>query len=59
MTKVKKEKKLSTSTIIGIVSSVLLGPALGMLWDPPIRILKQYVGASKIAAGKSKSEIDG
>ena len=35
---------------MAIISSVLLGPALGMLWDPPIRIFNSVLGANKLAA---------
>ena len=34
----------------GAIAPVLLGPALGMLWDPPIRILFYALGADKLAA---------
>ena len=37
------------SNVIPILSSVLLGPTLGMLWDPPIRIFKVLIGANKVA----------
>ena len=43
-------RKQNSSDAMAIMSSVLLGPALGMLWDPPIRILKALLGASKVAA---------
>jgi hypothetical protein len=41
-----------TSTI-AIISSVLLGPALGMLWDPPIRMFKLFLGAGKVSSAPS------
>ena len=34
----------------GAIAPVLLGPALGMLWDPPIRIIFWTLGANKLAA---------
>jgi hypothetical protein len=33
--------------------SVFLGPAFGMMWDPPIRLAKIFLGASKSAAAPS------
>lgn len=33
--------------LISTTAAVLLGPALGMIWDPPIRILKHALGAGK------------
>jgi len=37
----------------GAFTPVLLGPALGLLWDPPIRIVYWLLGANKLAAAMS------
>jgi hypothetical protein len=37
----------------GAIAPVLLGPAFGMLWDPPIRIAFWTLGADKLGAAMS------
>lgn len=45
-----KLRMTKTMQFVAIVASVLLGPALGMAWDPPIRILKIVLGVRKVIA---------
>ena len=45
-----KVKMSKTLKFVAIVASVLLGPALGMAWDPPIRILKNALDVGKVIA---------
>jgi hypothetical protein len=37
----------------GAIAPVLLGPAFGMLWDPPVRLCDWLLGANKLAAAMS------
>ncbi len=48
--KSSSSKTMTGGTFAALIGSVLLGPALGMSWDPIIRVLKNYVGASKAMA---------
>ena len=43
-------QNLGAGTVAGILASVILGPAFGMLWDPPIRVFEWCLGASKASS---------